>query len=73
VDAQEMHDRHLPELGLKELQGSKDRLEALLAEKGDSSSPLKQSKKHDPVALAMMDNPGLTRESAEKMAAAFGF
>ena len=68
-----MHDRQLPELGLKDLQGSKDRLGALLAEKGTSSAPHKQSIRRDPIALAMMDNPGLTRENAEKMAAAFGF
>ena len=71
LDAQQQHDQAMKEK--PELKGSKSKLEALLQKKnGPSLEPL-QSTKLDPIASAMEDHPGLTREKAEEMAKAFGF
>jgi len=71
MDAQQEHD-----LAMKErldMKASRPKLEALLQKKnGPSLEPL-QSTKLDPIASAMEDHPGLTREKAEEMAKAFGF
>jgi hypothetical protein len=53
--------------------GSKQRLEGLLAKKSKKSSAKKPSSELGPIERAMRDNPALTRETAEKMAEAFGF
>ena len=53
--------------------GSKQRLEALLAEKSASSSESAPSSGLGPIERAMRNNPRLTRETAEAMAEEFGF
>jgi hypothetical protein len=47
--------------------------EALINERDGFSSRQASSTGFDPLAQAMKDNPTLTREKAEEMAAAFGF
>ena len=42
-------------------------------EKSDDSSPATSSREYDPIANAMRQHPGLTRERAEEIAAAFGY
>ena len=51
----------------------KEEFEALLKENGVSSLPPVSSTAFDPIANAMENHPGLTREKAEEMARAFGF
>ena len=53
--------------------GSRQRLEALLAKKNESSSESEPSSELGPIERAMRNHPGLTREEAEKIADAFGF
>jgi len=67
MDAQQEHDHGRVKLTKKGLKGSKKRLEALLKKKAALTVG------YDPIASAMRDHPGLTREKAEEMAAAFGF
>lgn len=64
-DAQELHD--WMNRGRKPVSsGSRQRLEKALASKLASLG-------FDPIAGAMLDNPGLTRERAEEMARNLGF
>ena len=72
VDDQEMHDLQMAKQA-KVSPDSKKRLEALLKRKSAASSEASQSGESDPIARAMAQNPGLTREKAEAMAEAFGF
>ena len=53
--------------------GSRQRLEALLAAKSGNSSASEPSSEQGPIERAMANNPQLSRETAEKMADAFGF
>lgn len=74
MDAQQLHDQEMLEKDFSNLKpGSKKRLEALLRKK--NGPPLEPAEfiAYDPIALAMENNPGLTRERAEELAAAFGF
>lgn len=67
MDAQQEHDQGRVMPTKKSLKGSRKRLEALLKKKEALTVG------YDPIASAMRDHPGLTREEAEKMAEAFGF
>jgi len=77
-DAQQQHDRAMAKRG-KVSPSSRGRLEALLKAKGDTSSNPGQSNQPeqtgpiDPIVSAMASNPGLTRETAERMANDLGF
>lgn len=71
MDAQQQHDQAMNPN--PDLTGSRKRLEALLAKKSASSSRPSQPRGFDPIALAMQDHPGLTREEAERDARAAGF
>ncbi len=53
--------------------GSRQQLESLLAKKNESSLESGQSSESGPIERAMRNHPGLTRETAEQMADAFGF
>ena len=69
-DAQQQHDRDLssnPKLA------SKDEFLALMNEPGRNSSATGLSGNFDPIAVAMQNHPGLSRDEAEEMAKAFGF
>ncbi len=80
MDAQQQHDLEMSEKldrlikqSPEEKAASKQRLEALLAQKSATSSSGPQSTEFDPIELAMRNHPGLTREKAEKMAEDLGF
>ena len=72
MDAQQMHDHQMSKR--KELsEGSRERLEALLATRNETpSSQTKRLRESDPISMALMDHPTLTRQEAEEIAAAFG-
>ena len=73
---QEQHDLQIKqamEKGKLLEPGSRQRLEALLAKKSESSSESEQSSELGPIERAMRNNPALTKETAEKIADAFGF
>ena len=72
MDAQRKHDKAMASRAPGE-PGSKQRVEALLKKKKSASSPRRQPTAFDPLASAVSQNPGLTREEAEEMARAFGF
>lgn len=72
MDAQQMHDEEMTKRPSIE-PSSKGRLEALLAAKSVNSSKKGPSSGLGPIERAMRNNPTLTRETAEKMADAFGF
>lgn len=57
----------------KSLSGTRHKLEALLREKNASSQAKSQPESQDPIATAIANNPGLTREKALEMAEKFGF
>ena len=65
LDAQQQHDRLMARRAKKglNLEGSKQRLKTALREK----------QAFDPIAAAMQDHPGLTRDEAERHARALGF
>jgi hypothetical protein len=69
--AQDQHDQ-MPALD-KNKMATPEELAALLQERSGNSSPPMSSTAFDPIALAMENHPGLTREKAEAMAEAFGF
>jgi len=71
MDAQEQHDEALKDW--KPKAGSRKRLGALLKKKSEDSKKVSQPEQLDPIASAMRNNPGLTREKAEEMAEEFGF
>lgn len=71
MDAQQQHDLEMADY--KPTPGSRQRLEASLARKKAASSATLPPGASDPIAVAMRNHPGLTREEAEKMAEAFGF
>lgn len=73
MDEQAAHDREMAKRKMKLEPGSRQRLEALLAKKSAASSKPERSSASDPIANAMKWNPGLTRETAEEMAAEYGF
>lgn len=74
MDAQELHDQEMLKKDFSHLKpGSKKRLEALLRQKNGPSLEPAEFNAYDPIALAMEQNPGLTREKAEEMAKAYGF
>jgi hypothetical protein len=65
---QELHDFTVARRGAVRLaKGSKQRLQKLLVEKQAIATAF------DPIASAMANNPGLTRERAEEMARNLGF
>ncbi len=55
------------------LAGSKQRLINSLKRKNGPTKEAASNNALDPIASAMEDHPGLTREKAEEMAKAFGF
>jgi hypothetical protein len=71
MDAQQQHDLEMSDY--KPAPDSRQRLEALLAQKSAASSETLPTGASDPIEVAMRNHPGLTREEAEKMAEAFGF
>ena len=77
MDAQEEHDYVMSERmkGGKSVleKGSRQRLESLLAKKSGVSPAKDTTFGLGPIERAMRDHPGLTRETAEKMAEEFGF
>ncbi len=75
MDAQEMHDLEMEQRAQKRKleAGSKSRLKALLREKSGSSSEPEPNSGSDPIEMALLNNPGLTREKAEEMAEKLGF
>jgi hypothetical protein len=76
MDAQRYHDEEQPDPRTLKLV-SREKLEASLKAKNGPSGEPRQSGKHapvvDPLETAMKRHPGLTREEAEEIAAAFGF
>ena len=80
LDSQQQHDivmfRRMKK-GL-DLEGSKQRLEVMLAAKAPKKALVHKERimrivNSDPITLARANNPRLTRELAEKMAREFGF
>lgn len=72
MDDQEMHDLEMAKRPSTVSPGSRQRLEALLAEKGRSSSTGEPYYGIDPIEQAIRDNPGLTREMAMETAEKLG-
>lgn len=77
MDAQEEHD-YLMSQRMKDgkpilEQGSRGRLEKLLAKKEGVSTAITPHFGLGPIERAMRNNPELTRETAERMAEEFGF
>lgn len=72
LSAQEQHDRHMQRMRQKRLQGSRRRLEHLLASKGIASDN-PENDNYDWVGALIRRNPGLTREDVAEMAEAYGF
>lgn len=68
MDAQQEHDLENSKRPLKI--APRAELEALLAKNVETSS---SAESFDPIAQAMEDHPGLTREEAEQMASDFWF
>jgi hypothetical protein len=76
MDAQRYHDENQPDPAKLSLEGSRERLEALLKAKNGPSGEPPASVRHvlvDPIAQAMKHHPGLTREEADRMAAEYGY
>lgn len=71
MDAQEEHDYRMSQR--RALRGSRQELEALLKDKNAFSKSPSQTESQDPIAAAIKNNPGLTREKAAEMAEKFGF
>jgi hypothetical protein len=71
MDAQQQHDLKMSK-GIKLTDGSKERLEALLIKKSKSQKK-KAISELDPIARAMLQHKGLTREEADLLAEAHGF
>lgn len=71
MDAQDEHDYRMSQR--RSLKGSRQKLEALLEDKNASSKSPSQTESQDPIATAIKNNPGLTREKAAEMAERFGF
>ena len=71
MDAQEEHDYRMSQR--RSLKGSRHKLEDLLEDKNASSKSPPQKASQDPIATAIKNNPGLTREKAVEMAEKFGF
>lgn len=71
MNAQDEHDYRMSKR--RSLEGSKQKLEALLKEKNGSSQAPSQPELQDPIEAAMRNNPGLTRQKAVEMAEKFGF
>ncbi len=53
--------------------GSKSRLKALLRKKAVLRRSQSQSHTRDPIEMALLNNPGLTREKIEEMAEKLSF
>lgn len=73
MDAQEMHDYETRGRAARMEVASKETLEALLAEKNGPSREPPKLADLDPIARAVAQNPGLTREKAVEMAEKLGF
>lgn len=73
MDEQQEHDLKMAQQPTELEPGSHQRLKALLARKSAISGRSTQSTAFDPIAQAMAQNPGLTRETAEEMARCLGF
>jgi hypothetical protein len=71
MDAQEEHDYRMSKV--KSLAGTKPQMEALLRAKKAGTKSRSKSEMQDPIAAAMANNPGLTREKALEIAEKFGF
>ena len=71
MNAQDEHDYRMSKM--RSLEGSKQKLEALLKEKNGSLQAQSQPELQDPIEAAIKNNPGLTRQKAVEMADKFGF
>ena len=71
MNAQDEHDYKMSKR--RSLEGSKQKLEALLKEKNGSLQAQSQPELQDPIEAAIRNNPGLTRQKAVEMAEKFGF
>jgi hypothetical protein len=71
MNAQDEHDYKMSKR--RALEGTKQKLEALLKEKSASSQAQSQPELQDPIEAAIKNNPGLTRQKAVEMAEKFGF
>ena len=73
MDAQEMHDLQMAEQEGKGPKADRQKVEALLRKKNGSSLVPSPSGGRDIIAIAMKDNPGLTRERAAQMLDDLGY
>ena len=73
MDAQEMHDLQMAEQEGKGPKADRQKVEALLRKKNGSSLEPSPSGGRDIIAIAMKDNPGLTRERAAQMLDDLGY
>jgi hypothetical protein len=68
---QDDHDYRMSKV--KSLAGTKPQVEALLRAKKASAKSRSKNEMQDPIAAAIANNPGLTREKALEIAEKFGF
>jgi hypothetical protein len=71
MNAQDEHDYRMSKM--RSLEGSKQKLEALLKEKNGSLQAQSQPELQDPIEAVIRNNPGLTRQEVVEMAEKFGF
>ncbi len=71
MNAQDEHDYKMSKR--RSLEGSRQKLEALLKEKNGSLQAQSPPELQDPIEAAIKNNPGLTRQKAVEMAEKFGF
>lgn len=71
MNAQDEHDYRMSKR--RPMEGTRQKLEALLKEKNGSLQAQSQPELQDPIEAAMRNNPGLTRQKAVEMAEKFGF
>ena len=73
MDTQEMHDLQMAKQEGKGPKADRQKVQALLRKKnGPSLEPLPPTAL-DPIAMAMKNHPGLTRERAEELLENLGF
>ena len=73
MDAQEMHGLQMAKQECKGPKADRQKVEALLRRKNGSSLEPLPSDALDPIAMAMKNHPGLTRERAEELAENLGW
>ena len=73
MDAQEMHDLQMAKQEGKGPKADRQKVEVLLRMKNSSSLEPLPSDALDPIAMAMKNHPGLTRERAEELAENLGW